>query len=232
MYNKIILNIPHSSNQGIFDVNIGGWKPNPHFINNCVNQWTDWWTDMLFQIDNPKVGSHIFPLSRFVCDVERLENDQMEEVGQGILYTQFDGYIRNELSEENKNKLLRMREEYLDELSHSITDNTMLIDCHSFPSHLSNTEICIGVNDDFSYDENMTKAVVNIFKGYGYSVGVNEPYSNSLTPSSEKNYSSIMIEVNKKVYMNETFLTLNRNSRQWMRWYGCINEVYKTILTK
>lgn len=61
---------------------------------------------------------------------------------------------------------------------------------------------------------------------------LNYPYSNSLTPISndEANYKSIMIEVNKKVYMDEETLMLNPNARQWMRWYGCLDEIYSALL--
>ena len=38
-----------------------------------------------------------------------------------------------------------------------------------------------------------------------------------------------MTEVNKRVYMTR-ICTLNPNSRQWMRWFGCINRIYDTIL--
>ena len=35
--------------------------------------------------------------------------------------------------------------------------------------------------------------------------------------------------VKKKVYMQEKLMILNRNQRQWMSWYGCINEVYARL---
>ena len=38
--------------------------------------------------------SVVFPYSRFVCDVEPLENDAMESIGQGIIYTRYNGYER------------------------------------------------------------------------------------------------------------------------------------------
>lgn len=227
---NIILNIPHSSTQGIFDKEIGGWTPNPHFVNDCVNRWTDWWTDMLFQTDNENVKSFVFPYSRFVCDVERLENDPLEENGQGILYTSFDGYRRKELSVDAKELLLGTRTEHLAKMGKVLTADSVLLDCHSFPSDLSDVDICIGFNDDWSYNGKVVDCIIATFKKHGYKVGVNEPYSNSLTPETNFPYASVMIEVNKKVYMNERLLSLERNSRQWMRWYGCINEVYEKIL--
>lgn len=52
---NIILNIPHSSINGIFDKEIGGWHENPFFINGPVREHTDWFTDMLFTIQGIKV---------------------------------------------------------------------------------------------------------------------------------------------------------------------------------
>ena len=62
--NKIVLHIPHASINGIFGP-YGKWPRNPHFINECVNRWTDWYTDMLFATTNEKVTSAIFPYSCF-----------------------------------------------------------------------------------------------------------------------------------------------------------------------
>lgn len=46
--NKIVLHIPHSSINGIFDKEIGKWPRNAFFVNTCVKEHTDWFTDMLF----------------------------------------------------------------------------------------------------------------------------------------------------------------------------------------
>ena len=91
--NKIVLHIPHASVNGIFGA-YGKWPSDPYFINDCVNRWTDWYTDFLFATSNENVTSVVFPYSRFVCDAERLDNDPMEAEGQGILYRQFSGFKR------------------------------------------------------------------------------------------------------------------------------------------
>ncbi len=88
--NKIVLHIPHAIINGIFGP-YGKWPLNPYFINDCVSKWTDWYTDLLFAISNENVTNVVFPYSRFVCDAERLDNDPMEALGQGILYRQFGG---------------------------------------------------------------------------------------------------------------------------------------------
>lgn len=118
---NIVLNIPHSSNQGIFDSQIGLWPHNPHFVNDCVNKWTDWWSDFLFQTDNEKLKSFVFPYSRFVCDVDMLEDDPQEEKGEGIIYTSFSGYKRGTLTEEDKQRLLNIHKDYLNSIGLALT---------------------------------------------------------------------------------------------------------------
>ena len=225
---KIVLNIPHSSVNGIFD-EYGKWPRNPHFINECVNKWTDWYTDFLFATTNEQVVSVVFPYSRFVCDVERLDNDPMESVGQGIIYRTFGGYSRGILSTKEREHLLGLRHQHLETLKHHLTPESLLIDCHSFPGTPDDCDICIGFNNDESYDEQMVNLVKTQFEKMHYRVSVNHPYSNSISPSTGFVYKSLMIEVNKHVYMTSTN-QLNPNSRQWMRWFGCMNRIYNAIL--
>lgn len=224
---RIILNIPHSSITGIFDNKIGGWNPEPEFINGCVNVWTDWWTDSLFYSNNPLVKTFVFPYSRFVCDVERLENDPMEIKGQGIIYTRFNEFQRNQLSVGTINKLLDLRSVYLKSISNALNESSVLIDCHSFPGYLSETEICIGFNANESCDEHIIEIVKNVCIKHGYKVSLNTPFSNSITPETNFSYPSLMIEVNKKVYMNENAITLKPEGFKRLR--GCINEIYNDI---
>lgn len=170
---NIVLNIPHSSIVGIFDKEIGRWPTNPHFINDYIHKWTDWWTDFLFQIDNERVKSFVFPYSQFVCDAKILDNAPMEEIGQGIIYTNFGGYQRGELTKENKQRLLNIRKDYLNSISSTLTPESVLIDCHSFPSEMSDVDICIGFNEGWSFDEKLIFNVTETFKKSGYKVTLN-----------------------------------------------------------
>ena len=225
---KIVLQIPHTSVNGIFGP-YGKWPRNPHFINECVNKWTDWYTDFLFATSNEKVASVVFPYSRFVCDAERIENDPMEAQGQGILYRQFDGYCRGILTSQESGFLYHQRRLHLDAVRSLLTPDSLLIDCHSFPAELYDCDICIGHNNDDTFDERLVRLVKRQFENYNYKVAVNNPYSNSLSPETGFTYKSLMIEVNKRVYMTRIG-KLNPYSRQWMRWFGCINSIYNTIL--
>lgn len=93
-------------------------------------------------------------------------------------------------------------------------DNTLLIDCHSFSSqpNLLNSyppdiDICIGYNEDETCpDKVVVGNIVQYFGSLGYKVGINEPFSNSKTFSVPVKYHSVMIEVNKRLYMDEQTL--------------------------
>lgn len=80
---NIILAIPHST--GHFD--LSSWDK-PELVMQDALNFTDWHTDRLFGYhDNPRIISVIGGVSRFDCDLERMINDPLEKIGQGILYT-------------------------------------------------------------------------------------------------------------------------------------------------
>lgn len=76
---------------------------------------------------------------------------------------------------------------------------------------MSDIDICIGYNEDWSKpDKETIELAVNLFEDNGYKVGVNEPYSNSETPDCPFLYQSMMLEVNKKVYMEPGSLRIKQ----------------------
>ena len=230
---NIVLNIPHTSINGVFDPKYGGWPHNQYFVNNCLNKWTDWYTDFLFLplSRQEDVSTVVFPYSRFVCDAERLENDPLEEIGQGIIYKEYGNHKRNDMTEKQIKETLRLWEQHQKNLKkHIKSPNTVLIDCHSFPSDMSDCDICIGHNDDWSYNGIIVNGIVKIFKSMGYTVEINKPFSNSITPQMPFPYTSIMIEVNKRVYMNEKTLRLEYSALKWMRWSGTLRRIYEFLM--
>ena len=92
-----------------------------------------------------------------------------------------------------------------------MSGSILLIDCHSFsalPNLLNSNppdiDICVGYNDDETCPNKVVIGnIVQYFKTLGYKIGINEPFSNSKTFSVPVAYHSFMIEVNKKLYMNE-----------------------------
>jgi N-formylglutamate deformylase len=72
-------------------------------------------------------------------------------------------------------------------------------------------DICIGYNDDETRpDKVVIGNIVQYFKSLGYKVGINTPFSNSKTFSIPSKYHSVMIEINKRLYMDERTLMKNK----------------------
>ena len=230
-FNKIILNIPHSSFNGIFDANLSGWQPNANLINQMIKE-TDWHTDFIFtneSFDN-KISPLIFNYSRFIVDVERLENDPLESIGRGIIYKKVGSFERN-TNGDMVDRLMNLRNEHLNALSNEIVDNSIIIDCHSFNDEISSdVDICIGFNGDFSKPNDETiNGIVDICKKAGYKVALNDPYGNSITPYHNKEYKSLMIEINKKCYLKNG-LEINTSTNYAPRITSCLSKIYDYLL--
>ncbi len=229
MTKRIILNVPHASIEGVWNRE-NGWQINIPLLQRKVNKWTDWFTDFLFSSADPNVIMKRCPLSRFVVDVERLVDDPLEEKGQGIIYTEFEG-IGRAISEKREKELIAYYHLYQKDLGALITDDhDVLIDCHSFPSYMApHVDICIGFNEDWSKPSaHFLKNVQDILGKYHIKSEFNHPFSNSITPESRYEYSSFMLEINKRCYMDERLMTLNyTNSLQ-----AAIEELYTYILSR
>jgi N-formylglutamate amidohydrolase len=228
-YKRIVLNEPHASIEGLYDNQLSFWNIDERFINDIVLKWTDWHTDFLFHgYRSEKIRTVRFPYSRFIVDAERLWDDPLEQHGQGIVYKQFDGYTRA-VPEENEAQLLGLWHWHQQRLRENLCEGALLLDCHSFPSEMSDVDICIGFNEDWSTPHKDTlELAVNLFEDNGYKVGINEPYSNSETPDCPFSYQSMMLEVNKRAYMEDSSLHLTYNTK-----YKCnVRAVFQTLLSE
>ncbi len=202
-YRNLLLHIPHAST---------AFPEGSHYYFNDLYEeeklLIDYYTDDLFSTS--QIDSIVFPYCRLYCDVERLINDPLEKKGLGISYQRSRSFSTLETAfplyadhhAEVSKKLVEMGE------------GTFLIDCHSFTSmpNLLNSnppdiDICIGYNDDETCpDKVVIGNIVQYFRSLGYKVGINEPFSNSKTFSVPVKYHSVMIEVNKRLYMDERTL--------------------------
>ena len=192
----MILHIPHSSTNTL-GRNIEQFD---------IDYLTDWYTDDLFH--HPYSDRVVFDVSRFVCDVERFTDDkeEMVKVGHGISYTK--GTRNNDIVPINKEEILNRYYKHHTKLNISTGkslayfNNVVIVDCHSFPSDKSDYDFCIGFNEESV----LNKELIEYIRNNGYTVGVNSPYSGSLLPTVYANDSrveSVMIEVNKKLYLND-----------------------------
>lgn len=213
-YRSILLHIPHSSD-AFPEESKYTWND----LDDEERLLIDYYTDELFipKDESTQIRSVVFPYCRLYCDTERLINDPLEKEGLGIRY-------RWGLTEHNerhtifyfskKNEAYDLYINFHADVSKKLVamgDGTLLIDCHSFsnfPNRLNfnppDIDICIGYNDDDTCPNNVTIGnIIHYFKSKGYKVGVNTPFSNSKTFSVPKEYHSVMIEVNKRLYMDE-----------------------------
>lgn len=167
-------------------------------------------------------------VSRLVVDVERFPNDDLERmarIGMGAIYRMTSDLapLRVPLREQERAALMAEYYEPHHRLLEQAVDQTIdlfgravVLDCHSFPSealpyeravsHKSRPDICIGT-DEFHTPPELARAMVRAFETQGFSVSLNDPFAGSLVPSSrygkDARVSGLMIEVNRRLYMNE-----------------------------
>ncbi len=223
-YTKIVAAIPHS----VSTAHYWQWQDiSP--MREVLNRWTDWFTDELFVSEVSGVTVVKAKMSRFECDVERLEGESerlcrfVRECGDEDTK---DWVLRNAMY---RNMYLadwfRYRAEILDAASEDVT---LIVDCHSFPSDIApDVDVCLGFNEDASRPSQQTiELVARIFREEGYSVAFNRPYANALAPAGYIGH-SLMIEVNKRTYMDEQSLKKNAG---FDRLKNAIDSVYRELL--
>lgn len=217
-YHNILLHIPHSST--IFPDESKTRFDNLDYEERLL---IDYYTDELFvptQKDH-RISSIVFPYCRLYCDVERLINDPLEKEGLGISYSRWvdkDKYSQILRSFSSIHSAFKLYADFHTEASMKLlkkSGSKLVIDCHSFssipnllnPNPPSDIDICIGYNEDASCPNKTSIGnIVQYFKSKGYKVGINSPFSNSKTFPVPTEYHTVMIEVNKKLYMNENTL--------------------------
>ena len=219
---KLILHIPHSStNIPFYD----GYLVDRTTINDEILKLTDWYTDDLYISDNAITVKADF--SRIFCDVERFLDDKQEimaQFGMGALYEKTDGgeklrdintflrkRILNKFYKKHHIKLSNAVNEQLD-----IFGDVTILDCHSFPDKAFKRDINQKLNrpdfnigtDQYHTPVEFIEKSVRFFKDKGYSLGIDNPYSGTIVPlehlNKTANVKSIMLEINKKLYLNES----------------------------
>ena len=218
---QLILHIPHSSTKIPFH---DGYVSSHDKIQQEIIKLTDWYTDDLFDSKDDKMI--ITPFSRIFCDVERFADDDQEimsKVGMGVLYEKLDSdEILRKVTSKLREKIINdYYWKHHDSLKTIVEEQLikngecLIIDCHSFPStplqkainQNSNTpDFNIGT-DSFHTPKKYIEESITYFENLGYSLGVDWPYNGSIVPmkyyQKEKRVSSIMLEINRKLYLNE-----------------------------
>jgi N-formylglutamate deformylase len=220
----MILHIPHSS-RAIPDSLRDQIVLSDEDLRAELALMTDAFTDELFFL--PETPIVRFPISRLLVDVERFLNaieEPMSKVGMGVFYTRTASgkTLRRSLQWQEVRDLVSEYYEphhrkLLTEVNNELEKyrKALIVDCHSFPSHplpcdmdqsTPRPDFCIGTDPSHTPKE-LIEIVERTIKGSGYTVGMDRPYSGSLVPMAfykkDQRVASIMIEVNRSLYMNE-----------------------------
>lgn len=221
MNQQLILHVPHSSTK---IPNSTGYELNVVELFKEMDLLTDHYTDELFKSDKDITIQADF--SRIFCDVERFEDDKkevMSKYGMGMCYTHSsDGslmrVVNNNLRFKILTKYYKLHHETLTQAVSAQLINhkeARIIDCHSFPNIPFNRDlnqdrdrpdICIGT-DFFHTPVSWINETEIFFRSYGLTVYINKPYSGTVVPTKfinkDSRVKSMMIEINRKLYMDE-----------------------------
>ena len=174
-----------------------------------------------------EAGRVVFPVSRLIFDVERFSSDEDEPMatrGMGVIYTRTSqgNVLRADPGPKTRNSLLdRWYRPHHSKLERMVNDVVMrsggclIVDCHSFPSVALPYELdqgkwradfCIGT-DQFHTPSLIRDIIVATVREAGHSVAVDTPFAGALVPLAsyqrDRRIWSVMIEVNRGVYMDE-----------------------------
>ena len=221
-YQNLVVNIPHSS-RFIPDIFQSLFYLDHEKLRQELLNTTDLYTDELFQ---SVARTLIFPVSRLICDVERFRNEKeeiMSKFGMWICYTRTSTQEKlKRVDAKHKREILK---NYYDAYHAMFTrtveeklsnyGDCLIIDGHSFPTKnlyyksldiKKLPEICLGT-DSFHTSQRLSEFTYAYFKSRGLEVALNKPYAGAIVPLTQyqrdKAVRSIMIEVNRSIYMDE-----------------------------
>ena len=237
--NHVLFHIPHSSLEipNIF------WSiciKDINYIKKTNIFLSDYLTDKLVPNNCTKLT---FKYSRIFCDVEKFKDDTKEimaKKGMSVIYTKdCENTITIPNKKYKKNIIKSYYNKHHDKLDKISTDilnkygKCIIIDFHSYSDEMveklfnrnNNPDICLGV-DSFYTDQNLINMTVEHFKKYDYSVEINKPYSGTIIPNKyinkkDNRLKSIMLEINKRVYLN--------NENDFLKLKKCINDYYQRL---
>ena len=193
-----------------------------------IYEYADLYTDELFDEFYKKFGGVKSKYSRLFFDAERFEDDSKEEMykfGLGWFYENAileKKPLRNTKHKEEIKKFYKTHHENLNRLTKEKLgkfNKVTIIDAHSFSNRSywffkksDFPDICIGF-DEFHKDEELIEIIKNEFKEY--EIAENYPYSGSIVPleyyQKEEKVKSVMIEINKRIYLEDDNITKGRD---------------------
>ena len=228
---RIIVHIPHSSTN-IPEMFQREFLPEKEKLHRELLCMTDWYTDELFACPDCLAIIHRYSRlvcdpERFLDPEEEI----MWQKGMGMYYTRMsDGNLlkRNPLCSleglRTYGKALKIYQQHHSRLTEAVQyqlkyfGKALLIDGHSFSEtvlpyeaklnhQLYRPEICLGTDSVFT-PEALLCAAKEYFTKAGLKAAVNTPFAGTIVPEpfysqKDKRVKSLMIEVNRSLYMNE-----------------------------
>ncbi len=229
--NRYVIHLPHSQVE-IPQEYRADYLLSDEELEDNIYQYADYKTDELYKSFLENCDSVINPHSRLFMDPERFFDDEKEsmQVKHGLGW-----FYENAILEKKPLRVKTHKDEiakYYDAHHNKLTslvekklelyDACTIIDCHSFSNerywfHDKSVElpdICIGY-DEFHKDEQLVKVILDLFKDYN--ITINTPYAGSLVPNKfymkDSRVKSVMIEINKKLYLESDNTTKSENFR-------------------
>jgi N-formylglutamate amidohydrolase len=223
----VVIHVPHASTYIPDDVR-GRLLPSDVELRAELDWITDHFTDELFAHPSHLATTVRFPVSRLVVDPERFENDKQEPMsarGMGVIYTRstLQTALREPPSNRERRDLLERfyrphHRELTAAVDRALTQHgrCLVIDAHSFPARPlpyeldqdpNRPDICIGT-DSYHTPEWLKDLARREFVELGCTVAVDRPFAGALVPLkhylTDSRVSSVMIEINRGLYMTET----------------------------
>ncbi len=214
-----LIHLPHCGTM-IPDEYRSDYFLSPKELEENILQYADLYTDELFESLLTRFGGVKNKYSRLFFDPERFFDEKQESMSRLGLGWFYEKAILEEIplrGTKNKEAIAEYYHEHHKELNDKTQEKLDLygkctiIDCHSFSNerywfHDQNLElpdICIGYDEEY-VDMELVEILKEEFQFYN--VSINSPYSGSLVPTrfynKNKNVKSVMIEINKKLYLD------------------------------
>ena len=233
--NKLLLAIPHSSTK-LMDLELKNLLISDIKRESILN--ADLYTNELFDSFDLKndVMKVVFDVSRYSIDVERYWDNDKEicyNKGKGKFYTKLDNGLvyrkENDITSDYNEKYFSYHNTLKDMIENKHCN--FLIDCHSFNDFDNKyTAFCIGFNNDKTKpSKKLIDDICILLSKFNKTFSFNFPYSGSMTVNTNNEYKSLMIEVNKNLYLKNNYID---KKSDFYKTHNLITSILKICLSE
>lgn len=233
--NKLLLAIPHSSTK-LMDLELKNPLISDIKKESILN--ADLYTNELFDSLDLKNNTMkvVFDISRYSVDVERYWDNDKEvcyNKGKGKFYTKLDNGLiyRKEcdITSDYNEKYFYYHNTLKDMIENKLCN--FLIDCHSFNDfNNKHADFCIGFNNDKTKpSQKLIDNICTLLSKFNKTFSFNFPYSGSMAVNTNKKYKSLMIEVNKNLYLKNNYID---KKSDFYKIHNLITSILKICLSE